>query len=76
MNHTPTIKTSRLVLRPPEPDDAAAIAERINNRRISSMTARVPWPYDLDDARAFVDYAMSSGRAWDRVRHHRPGQGS
>ncbi len=59
MHHALTIRTRRLLLRPPEPDDAAAIAERINNRRISSMTARVPWPYDLDDARAFIDHAAS-----------------
>jgi RimJ/RimL family protein N-acetyltransferase len=61
MQHTSTIRTDRLLLRPPEPRDAATIAARINNRRIAANTSRIPWPYDLDDARAFIDYSLALG---------------
>jgi RimJ/RimL family protein N-acetyltransferase len=53
------LRTPRLLLRPPEPEDAAAIAARLNNRRIALNTSRVPWPYDLDDARAFIEHART-----------------
>jgi RimJ/RimL family protein N-acetyltransferase len=48
------IETSRLVLRVPRPDDAKAITGLIDDRRIAENTARIPHPYSLADARAFL----------------------
>ena len=50
----PAPRTERLVLRPPEPGDAEAIAALANDLRIAEMTARIPHPYTLNDARRFV----------------------
>lgn len=50
------LATERLVLRAPQPADAAAFSALINDRRIAENTARVPHPYTLADARAFIDY--------------------
>jgi RimJ/RimL family protein N-acetyltransferase len=48
------LKTERLVLRAPRPDDAKAITSLINDRRIAENTARIPHPYSLADAHAFL----------------------
>ena len=48
------LETERLVLRAPRPDDAKAIASLINDRRIAENTARIPHPYSLADAHAFL----------------------
>jgi RimJ/RimL family protein N-acetyltransferase len=49
-----TLKTVRLVLRPPQSDDAEAIARLVNDRRIAENTARIPHPYTLADANTFI----------------------
>jgi RimJ/RimL family protein N-acetyltransferase len=49
-----TIATKRLLLRPLRESDLAALAAALNSRRISHNTARIPWPYSLDDARAHL----------------------
>jgi RimJ/RimL family protein N-acetyltransferase len=52
---TPTrLETERLVLRPPGPDDAARIADRINDYDIARMTGRAPYPFAVADAEAFL----------------------
>jgi RimJ/RimL family protein N-acetyltransferase len=48
------LRTARLVLRAPRPADAKAIARLINDRRIAENTARIPHPYSVADARAFL----------------------
>ncbi|HEY4404757.1 MAG TPA: GNAT family N-acetyltransferase [Xanthobacteraceae bacterium] len=48
------LATERLVLRAPRPADAKTIARLINDRRIAENTARIPHPYGLADARAFL----------------------
>jgi RimJ/RimL family protein N-acetyltransferase len=55
------LRTARLVLRAPRADDAKAIKALINDRRIAENTARIPHPYTLKDAKAFIASA-SSGR--------------
>jgi RimJ/RimL family protein N-acetyltransferase len=50
----PVLATKRLVLRAPRAGDAAAIASLINDRRIAENTARIPHPYSLADAHAFL----------------------
>ena len=46
----PVITLDRLVLRPHKLIDAPAIAESLGDFKVSRMLARVPLPYDLQDA--------------------------
>lgn len=57
----PVLVTERLVLRPPHPDDAPDMARLANNRRVSGMLARLPYPYTQAHARDFI--ARTAGRA-------------
>ena len=52
---SPVLKTRRLLLRAPVPDDAEAITALINDRRIAENTARIPHPYTLADAETFIE---------------------
>ncbi len=60
IERTPVIETRRLTLRAPEPRDVDALASLANDFDIVRMTTRMPWPYGLQDAEAFV------GRCRDR----------
>src|SRR6185436_4261673 len=52
---TPTIQTSRLILRPLALSDAPAIQRHFNNWNIiRNLTTVVPWPYPDDGAETFV----------------------
>jgi RimJ/RimL family protein N-acetyltransferase len=53
--HVNTISTKRLTLRPLREEDLVSLAAAVNNERIARNVASIPWPYDLDDARAFLD---------------------
>ncbi|MEO0545080.1 MAG: GNAT family N-acetyltransferase [Pseudomonadota bacterium] len=59
--HTPVLSTERLVLRPPVREDAEDLAIIANAREIAEMTRRMPHPYGLDDANAFIDQIESGG---------------
>jgi RimJ/RimL family protein N-acetyltransferase len=48
------LETERLVLRAPCPDDAEELARLINDRHIAINTARIPYPYSVDDAEQFI----------------------
>jgi RimJ/RimL family protein N-acetyltransferase len=50
----PVLRTERLILRAPRPDDATDIAALLNDRRIAVNTARVPHPYTRADAETFI----------------------
>ena len=50
----PVLETERLILRAPRFEDAKAIATLANDRRIAENTARIPHPYSVADAEAFV----------------------
>jgi RimJ/RimL family protein N-acetyltransferase len=50
----PVLETERLILRPPRFEDAKAIAALANDRRIAENTARIPHPYRVADAEAFI----------------------
>lgn len=50
------IETSRLKLRAPRRTDAPRLAALANDLDIARMTARIPHPYGLDDAHAFLDH--------------------
>ncbi|HKG01195.1 MAG TPA: GNAT family N-acetyltransferase [Xanthobacteraceae bacterium] len=51
---TPVLETERLVLRAPRLEDAKAIARLANDRRIAENTTRIPHPYRIADAEAFI----------------------
>jgi RimJ/RimL family protein N-acetyltransferase len=50
----PVLETERLVLRAPRLEDAKAVAQLANDRRIAENTARIPHPYSLVDAEKFI----------------------
>lgn len=50
----PAIGTERLILRAPAPGDAALIAELANDIRVAGMVSRLPHPYRIDDAEAWI----------------------
>jgi RimJ/RimL family protein N-acetyltransferase len=52
-------RTKRLTLRPGWPEDAPALAQAIAHEPVAAMLARVPWPYGVADAEAFL--AMPRG---------------
>jgi RimJ/RimL family protein N-acetyltransferase len=51
---TPTLLTERLILRPPQQGDAEPIADYLNDIEVAGNLARVPFPYHLTDARAWL----------------------
>lgn len=50
----PILHTERLVLRPPRDADAALIARYLNDFAVAGNLARVPFPYRLADAEAWL----------------------
>jgi RimJ/RimL family protein N-acetyltransferase len=50
----PVISTERLRLRRPRRSDAARIAALCNDFHVARMTSRVPHPYQVEDAEAFL----------------------
>lgn len=57
----PRLNTERLTLRAPEPDDARTIAHLANDIDVARMTARMPHPYTIEDAQAFVAQVRARG---------------
>ncbi len=55
------LASERLELRSPRIADAAAIAERLADRRIAEMAATIPYPYRLADAHAFIEKVADDG---------------
>jgi RimJ/RimL family protein N-acetyltransferase len=55
--YIPVIETERLILRAARLADAKAVTSLINDRRIAENTARIPHPYSLADAQAFLSTA-------------------
>jgi RimJ/RimL family protein N-acetyltransferase len=51
---TPTLVTDRLILRPPQQGDAELIALYLNDLDVAGNLARVPFPYYLSDAWAWL----------------------
>lgn len=60
-----TIKTDRLLLRLPKPQDAPAIADALSDWEVTRWLGRAPWPYSLSDAEEFVARnADNAGLVW------------
>ncbi|HUF57529.1 MAG TPA: GNAT family N-acetyltransferase [Thermohalobaculum sp.] len=69
MAETPTIetiRTERLLLRPPRPSDAGALGHYSNDPRLARMTSTIPHPYPPGAADAFVERA-AAGRLDEEV---------
>lgn len=62
MSGAPLLETERLVLTDVEQGDAVRIAVLCNNWRVARWLARVPYPYELDDARAFCSLVAQTTR--------------
>jgi RimJ/RimL family protein N-acetyltransferase len=77
---TPTIPTSRLILRPLALSDAPAIQRHFNNWNIiQNLATVVPWPYPDDGAEIFVRLQLEKIAAGEEIYHWvltlRPGEG-
>jgi RimJ/RimL family protein N-acetyltransferase len=57
------LQTKRLMLRAPRPEDAPAVAQLADDRRIAENTAKIPHPYRLADAERFIASANAEGSA-------------
>ncbi|MEM8772584.1 MAG: GNAT family N-acetyltransferase [Pseudomonadota bacterium] len=62
------ISVKDLVLRPIEIEDAQRFAELVNDYSLAKFTSRVPYPYTLDDAEAFVRLATDEEQKGDEHR--------
>lgn len=62
------LTTARLRLRPVAPRDAPALAALIGDFAVSRWLARVPHPYGLSDARAFLDDIAPREAVWALTR--------
>jgi len=68
MNHAisrimtvPTLRTSRLRLRPLTPLDAAPLQAAIDDFAVTQWLSVVPHPYTLDDAVSFIGHVADTG---------------
>jgi RimJ/RimL family protein N-acetyltransferase len=57
----PVLETKRLALRAPRLEDAKTVAALANDRRIAENVARIPHPYKISDAEAFIAGANIAG---------------
>lgn len=63
IDHAPEIETRRLLLRAPRYADCTRIAEIANDFEVCSMSSRMPYPYGLEEARAFVEQCEDQDRS-------------
>lgn len=49
-----TLRTPRFILRPPQVGDAEPIARYLNDFEVAGNLARVPFPYHISDAKAWL----------------------
>jgi RimJ/RimL family protein N-acetyltransferase len=66
------IETDRLTLRSPRREDAAWIARQSADYDIARMSTRIPHPYGLADAEAFIEGLSPSDRVF-LIEHKRRG---
>lgn len=59
------LTTQRLVLRPPNDDDAQAIVELLNNWNVVKFLATAPYPYASGDAERFLGRTKQRERTAD-----------
>jgi len=69
----PVIRTERLVLRAPRPEDLQACAALLGDYEVAKMLSRVPYPYDLELGRVFLSDAAARWSNWkeaDELNFH------
>ena len=59
-----SIRTKRLTLRPPVPEDLGRCAELLGDYEVAKMLSRVPYPYDLEQGRQYLE---RSAARWETV---------
>lgn len=57
------IRTPRLLLRPGWPEDAPALYAAIAHIAVATNLSRLPWPYGLDDAVAWLKHKVAEDEA-------------
>lgn len=57
------VRTDRLLLRPGWIEDTPALARAVSDEAVACNTARIPWPYGLADAEAFLTMQKDSHAA-------------
>lgn len=60
----PVLRSERLALRAPLLSDIDDIVALANNKNIHEMTARIPYPYTVADAEAFLARPTETGAPW------------
>ncbi|MBP5683860.1 MAG: GNAT family N-acetyltransferase [Bacilli bacterium] len=60
MNGKVIIETERLLLRQWNLDDVPDLVEGLNNLNVSKWLANVPYPYNEDDAKDFINYSIDN----------------
>lgn len=60
----PVLRSERLTLRAPLLTDVDDIVALANNKNIHEMTARIPFPYTVDDAESFLARPTETGAPW------------
>jgi RimJ/RimL family protein N-acetyltransferase len=63
-------RTRRLTLRPGWPEDAPAVAHAIGHEEVVRMLSKVPWPYRLADAQAFLSRERGASEAFFLILSH------
>lgn len=63
------LQTARLTLRAPARSDAARLAKLANDAAVARMTTRIPHPYGLDDAEAFLNRCGGLDRGMFAIEH-------
>lgn len=58
--HNVVLESERLILRAWKDEDAKDLQEGLNNLEVSKWLAFVPYPYTLEDAKAFIDFTKNS----------------
>ncbi len=61
------LETERLLLRPLGSADAPALMHHLTDHAVSRWLARVPYPYGIADANAFVEHVRLAGLAGTAV---------
>ena len=62
-----TLKTQRLVLRPPVEEDASRLVELLDNWNVVKTLAQVPYPYKPEHAEEFLVRCKRRRNADDRI---------
>jgi RimJ/RimL family protein N-acetyltransferase len=63
----PALKTERLILRAPRPEDLGRCAELLGDYEVAKMLSRVTYPYDLEQGRAFLALSAKRWTNWQEA---------